>query len=185
MSRRDRTMLIVLGAVVLLMLSMCCCLAILVPSYTYDAARDAASVEPATVRRVASRIANYDLPAGWQEGWSLDLAGFAAVSIRPGTAHGDVLLARLPFALNMPPLLRLGPQRGSQDGSRYVGSETYVIRGRQVEFADYEGTDQDGYATRTMTAVFPDGGGSILISITIRLREWDQQAVDQYIGSIR
>ena len=154
--------------------------------------------DPESAAKAAHEIVDsYELPAGYQEQMSMNIMFYSFVVIAPRTdtyTGGPIIM-----------LAQFEPSSGvSQDqmeqqmrqsfeqqmGRRgmdlhLVDVKKATIRGEETEISTYEGTDDNGNDIRQVVAAFPGKNGTAMFIIMGDLDGWDQQAVDDFIASIR
>ncbi len=148
---------------------------------------------PAQVGSVASRIADFQVPAGYQPEAVAELAGILLVSYAPGDGHSHIMFVQAPASLPVDQATleqyaqEAAPKRGYDRNTRskIVGQKQATIRGQAVTLVIGEGTNSEGQAYRTLTGVFQGKGGPALVSVEQPVSRWNQSTVDEFIASIR
>jgi hypothetical protein len=157
------------------------------------------SDNPDSSRQVGSSIVDYRLPFGYQEQGSLNLVLFKVVYIAPEDnesqfdASSQIMLINVPSALafrqeEARQEIQLAMLRSSNEIStmEYVGEQFTVIRGEKVRLEVYETFGEYDVPYRMLfSEVFPGKSGNVMLVIAAPINLWDQQVVDQFVGSIR
>ncbi len=149
--------------------------------------------EPAKVAAAASRIADLQLPPGYQPEATVELGGYVFVSYAPGDGHSHIMLVQAPPSANIDraQLEQYAQQAAQSRGydrntrTEVVGQMQATLRGKPVTLVIGQGTNSDGQAYRTLTGVFQGKGGSALLSIESPLSRWNQAEVEAFLASIR
>lgn len=152
----------------------------------------AVDLNPVQVESDASRIADFELPAGYTSEGAINIAGFLIVSYSPGDKHSHIVLVQAPANahLDQAELEQYAQQAAAQRGynrqtrSQVVGQQKATIRGQSVTLVIQEGTNSDGEAYRSLTGSFPGKGGTALVSFESPISRWDQAVVDAFLASI-
>jgi hypothetical protein len=152
--------------------------------------------DPARVAEVGGQIANYQVPAGYQQAFALDILGVKMIAMTSGTDRTAFTVLALmqfpaPAAVSRAEIERqmqqaLAQQTGMGSPDLHVtGQQQVTIKGEPVTLTVREGTGSDGVAVRQVTGLFQGKGGPCLLMVMGEGNEWDQPAVDQFIASIR
>lgn len=154
----------------------------------------ATMTEPDQIAEVAQAIAKYDLPPGYSEQFGMSLFGFDVVGFGPSSGSGQaIMMMQFPSGIGMDQeqmeqqlQQSMQQQFGRQDFNLSVVDETTTtIRDQPVTLTVREGTDNDGNAMRQVSGVFSGQDGPVLLMIMGAPQNWDQGAIDSFIGSIR
>lgn len=150
--------------------------------------------DPAAAAQSAHAIADYELPAGYQEQMAMDLLVYNMVFIGPqsGSASDQplIMLAQFTTAANREQMEqqiqqsfeRQSGQRGFK--MKVVDTRKMTIRGEEVEVITYEGTNDSGATMRQVITTFPGKGGTAMLMIMGETQHWDKEAIDKFIESI-
>ncbi len=193
----QKQILIVIGILVLV----CCCVAGLgLAGMGYIGDGIGRSIEnaddPENVARIASSIADYDIPAGYKQ-MAFEMLSIKYVFLAPGNGINPVIMLTQ-FPENM-----IGNQEemqkemeramARQSGQRsitmqIVEEKNYTIRGQQVPAAIMEGeTEIEGEVVfmRQMIVVFEGKTGVAALMFYGAKDGWDQEMIDSFVASIR
>ncbi len=194
MSRNTK---IVLGIVaVLLVLCICLCGISFIALQSAGQFLQQAVVTDATqVASTGADIAEYEVPAGYDEQFGMSLFGFSLVGFSTGQGEnaGLIMLMQFPeFAglsqEEMEQQLRQSIQQQTDMGDLQlepVDQLTRTIRDQEVALTVSEGTTSEGERVRQITGVFQGRGGPTLLMVLGPVDGWDQAGVDAFISSIR
>jgi len=152
--------------------------------------------EPARVAEVGSQIADYQVPAGYQQAFALDILGLKMVAITSGAERAAFTVLALmqfpaPAAVSRAEIERqmqqaLAQQTGIGSSDLHVtGQQQVTIKGEPVTLTVREGTSADGTTVRQVTGLFQGKGGPCVLMVMGEGNDWDQPVVDQFISSIR
>ncbi len=156
----------------------------------------AITTDPARVAEVGSQIADYQVPAGYQQAFALDILGFKMVAITSGgeqTAFTVLALMQFPApaAVSRAEIERqmqqaLGQQLGLGSSDLHVtGQQQVTIKGEPVTLTVREGTSSEGTTVRQETGLFEGKQGPCMLMVMGEVERWDQPAMDEFIASIR
>lgn len=154
--------------------------------------------DPASAAKAAHAIADYELPAGYQEAMAMDFFVYSMVMISPdaagSTTHSGkpiIMLAQFQAGANQQQMEQQLRQSFEQQSGRrglkmtVVESKQMTIRGQQAEVVTYEGTDENGTTLRQLITTFPGKGGTAMLMIMGSPEHWDQKEIDTFIQSIK
>jgi len=194
-TNKNKWIWIGLGATVLF-----CCGAVLVAGLVFWQAgkkiQEGMKTNPKAAAEAAHKIADYDLPEGYQEQVAMDIMFYSLVMIGPENSSGSVngpifMLAQFKAGVNQEQMEQQIRQSFEQQSGRrglsmeLVNVEEKTIRGEETQVATYEGTDQDGLVIRQVITSFPGKDGVAMLMIMGPAELWDQDAIDAFIESIR
>lgn len=177
-----------------------CCGAVLVAGLVFWQAgkkiQEGVKADPEAAAEAAHKIADYDLPDGYQEQVAMEIMFYSFVMIGPeyssGSATGPVfMLAQFKAGVNQEQMEeQLRKSFEQQAGNRglslsLVKVEDKTIRGEETQVATYEGTDENGLVIRQVITSFPGKDGAAMLMIMGPAELWDQDVIDAFIESIR
>lgn len=177
-----------------------CCGAVLVAGLVFWQAgrkiQEGVKTDPEAAAEAAHKIADYDLPEGYQEQMAMDIMVYSFVMIGPeyssGSANGPVfMLAQFQSGVNQQQMEeQLRQSFEQQAGNRglnmsLVSVEDKTIRGEETQVAIYEGSDENGLVMRQLITSFPGKDGTAMLMIMGPAALWDQDMIDAFIESIR
>lgn len=177
-----------------------CCGAVLVAGLVFWQAgrkiQEGVKTDPEAAAEAAHKIADYDLPEGYQEQMAMDIMVYSFVMIGPeyssGSANGPVfMLAQFQAGVNQQQMEeQLRQSFEQQAGNRglsmsLVSVEDRTIRGEETQVAIYEGSDENGLVMRQLITSFPGKDGTAMLMIIGPAELWDQDMIDAFIESIR
>jgi hypothetical protein len=198
MDKTTKTILIVLGSLLLV----CACGAgVLFVTGAWSVGRvvqwaDQNTTEnPQEVAQIASGIADFDVPEGFQKQYGMKLGDFSMVQYMTGDEKSIVFVTQFPAgtSLNMDEMLRQ-VRAGRQDPNSpwyntdmtLVEQKLVSIRGTETNLSISEGATKEGILYRMANATFQGHGeGPALFMIVSPVDQWDIQLVEGFIASIR
>ena len=68
---------------------------------------------------------------------------------------------------------------------QHVGSQTVTIRDRQVTFDIFEGGQADGERFRQVMGSFPGKNGTVMLMAVGPVDNWDEEAFEAFLESLR
>ncbi len=151
----------------------------------------ALDTDPAKAANISQSIAEYTLPAGFGSPFATQVAGFTMVSYTGADNHSHIYLFQLPsnFHVDQAEIERQFQNAGPSNYNRPVQMQVVdqkkgIINGQEVTQVTSEGQNHDDQPYREVTAMFQGRGGQALVVISGLVSTWDQQAVDDFLGSI-
>lgn len=157
--------------------------------------QEGVQTDPESASKAAHKIADYDLPPGYQEQMAMDIMFYSFVMIAPESSttldQPVIMLAQFQAGVDqdqMEQQLRQSfeQQAGNQGADmRLVEVKKMTIRGEETDVAIYEGTDKNGNTLRELITAFPGKDGTAMLIIMGNMQDWDQPMVDDFIKSIR
>ncbi len=141
------------------------------------------------VTQAASRIADFDLPAGYSAEFSASLMGYTAASFRPNDGHSHLYLIQSEKDADGEMLAQMLEELvpgASDPQTRMTVIETrpVTVRGQETTLVISEGINSEGEAYRQATVAFPGKGGPALLVLSEPVESWNQESVDAFIASI-
>lgn len=174
------------------------CLAVFLLARLGQQFRQGMKTDPQGASEAAHAIADYELPAGYQEQVSMDFFAYTMVMISPAsdtspnsTAGPMIMLAQFKMATN-PQQMQEQMRRSFEQQSGRPGLQMEVvevkkmtIRGAEVDVTILEGTDEQGFVLRELITSFPGKDGTALLMIIGPAQYWDGDEIEQFIESIK
>ncbi|MDD5467574.1 MAG: hypothetical protein PHS96_07190 [Anaerolineales bacterium] len=141
------------------------------------------------VTQAASRIADFDLPAGYNAEFSASLSGYTAASFRPDNGNSHLYLIQSEKGADGEKLTQMLAQLapGSTDPqTRMTVIETrpITVRGQEATLIISEGVNSEGETYRQVTVAFQGKGGPALLVLSEPVESWNQESVDAFLASI-
>jgi hypothetical protein len=167
---------IVLAAILLAILSAC---------GTMEATND-----PEHVMKLASNIADFELPEGYTSEFSAEMAGYTLAAYKGASGPSHLYLIQSEKEAdgkeleNM--LTQLAP--GSSDPNTrmtVIENRPGSIRGQEVTLVISDGTNSDGEYYRQITAAFQGKGGPALLVFSETIDRWNDEMIDALLTSIQ
>lgn len=149
-------------------------------------------IDPVQITEIGGTIADYDLPAGFENAYSQQIAGFDLVAYNGVDGHSHLYFFQLPQGIHVDMdeiKSQLDQATGEQTKidirSRVVDQVPVTIRGEQTTLVISEGTNSEGLTYRTASVVFQGNGGQALVVFERPTSSWDQAEVAAFLASIR
>ena len=192
---KNRRIWIGLGAAALF-----CLCAVVVAGYIFMQMgrqfQEGMKTDPEGASEAAHAIADYELPPGYQERMAMSFLVYSFVMIgpdSPGTTTGPlIMLAQFdPMGTSQEQMEQQIRRSFEQQSGRrglnmpLVKVEKMTLRGEEVDVATYEGTDESGIVIRQLITSFPGKDGTAMLMNMGATEGWDQDAIDDFIKSIR
>jgi hypothetical protein len=144
-----------------------------------------------TVAEISGSIADYDLPAGFEEAYATRLAGFSLVSYTGHDEHSHIYLFQLPsyVEIDQAEIERQLQQATGKEGTDWAQTEVVdrqpaTICGEATTLVVSEGVNHDKQPFRQVSGMFTGKGGQALVVFETPVSSWDQAVVDGFIASI-
>jgi hypothetical protein len=191
MSRGVRVVLIILAVA----LFMCCVTGLGLTLLGTRLIGRAFITNPERVHSIGGQIADYTVPAGYEEMFAMNMMGVKMVALGSGSSTSEFMMIML---MQFPGGMQISRQEmerqieqalarqmglGSAD-MEVVGHEETTIRGESVTLTVREGNTDYGERLRQITGVFPGKSGPTILMIAGEVSAWDEQVVERFIASI-
>jgi len=154
---------------------------------------DMANGEPTSVARAQEKIAEFDIPPGY-EPMAMSMFVYDMIYLTPSDSEYDPMIMLMQFSRatagdpeQMAEQLRqAAEQQTDQPGlsMEMVDSFEEVIRGQTVTVTVSEASYQ-GFTMRQWVTIFQGNKGPVILMIQGIAETWDEQLVDDFIKSIR
>jgi len=152
------------------------------------------NLDPADVQAVSDKIAQYDVPPGYQALMSMSFPGLYDVVALSSTDSSSMMIMLMQFTSNMgmtqeqmqEQVRQSFEQQSGQRGIQMQVVETReeTIRGETVTITISEGTSE-GDTLRQWMTVFKGNGGPTVLMIQGSDDDWDEELIVNFIHSIR
>jgi hypothetical protein len=154
-----------------------------------------ATEKPAEVAVIASDIADFDLPAGFDKPFGMKFASFAFAGYFSSASNTSILIAQLPqnLNINVEDIMKSMQEKSGQGQITVNGGEMksvenrpVTIRGQRSTLIIKEGQSSEGQTTRVGTVSFTGKQGSeAIMMITSPTASWDDTMVNTLIASFK
>lgn len=147
--------------------------------------------DPGKTAAVAEGIADYDLPAGYSNSYSMSLFGMSVVGITQDGGDMMIVLFQFPEGSEMSAEQMEKQMRDvmAQQSGRYeltkTGEQQVTLRGQPVTLSIFEGEGDKRTPIRQVVGSFQGKGGTAFLMVMGNQATWDQQALDDFIASMR
>jgi hypothetical protein len=198
MDKTTKTLLIVLGSLFLICV---CAAAVLMGTGLWGFSRFAqfadqsTTEDPQEVATIASEIADFSLPEGFDTQYGMKISTFSLVQYTAPSQNTYIFLSQFPAGTSIDPDEMM---RQIKEGVRHPNSPWYnidsqlveqkpvTIRGEETTLSVSEGTSDNGELYRMVNAKFQGKGrGPSLLMIIGPADQWDTGMVDNFIASIQ
>lgn len=147
--------------------------------------------DPTSIAEVSAKIAQFDVPAGYQSSMAMSLLSYDTVILSPSSGQADQMIILMQMngvsVPNPEEMRRQLEQQSGQSGNnmKIVDSYQTTIRGQSSNVTVEESDGSQGYVLRQLFAVFKGNQGAAILMVQGRKDSWDQTLVDNFIASIR
>ena len=152
--------------------------------------------DPERVHSIGSQIADYEVPAGYEEMFAMNMMGVKVVALGSGASTSDLMMIML---MQFPGGIEISRQEMERQleqalarqmglasaDMEVVGHEETTISGESITLTVREGTTDYGERLRQITGVFPGKSGPTILMIAGEVSAWDEQTVERFIASIK
>lgn len=190
MSRNAKIILVVAGTLICSCILLCIAGYIALPQLGQQFIGQAQ--DSTNIKRIASEIADFDLPAGYDGLLGIDILTVKMVMYSPGTTSANVLalvqvagqnLDRAQTEAQMRQQLE-GNGNSSCTGTQVVGQETFNVKGTPTLFVISE-CNRRGVKMRQEVGTFQGRGGLAIVMGMSPTERWDPSGFRSFVESIR
>lgn len=192
-----KQIIIVIG---ILVLACCCVTGLTLTGFNYLGTSIGSTIEnaddPESVARIASSIADYDIPAGYEQK-AFEMLSIKYVFMTSSNEDAPlIMLVQFPknMASNQEEMQKemeraMARQSGQvATAMKAVEEKAYTIRGQEVQATIMEGeTEVEGsrIVTRQMIVIFQGKTGIAALMFLGSKDGWDQEKIDSFVESLR
>lgn len=142
------------------------------------------------VTDTASKIADFELPAGYASEFSIEVSGYMLASFRGEDGPSHLYLIQSEKQSDGEELEQMLAQLapGSSDPNTrltVIENHTATVRGQEVAVVTSEGVNSENVTYRQLTVGFQGKGGPALLVFTESAEQWNQEMVDAFLQSIQ
>lgn len=198
MDKTTKTILIIVGSLVVL----CgCVVAALLGTGVWSFnklvqfAENNTTEDPQKVTQMASEIADFDVPEGFEPKYGMKISTFSLVQYSTRNQDTHLFLTQFPAGTSIQPDQMM---RDIRDGAKDPNNSWYnvdmtlveqkpiVIRGQETTLSISEGKNDQGVLYRMANATFQGKGeGPSLLMVVAPADQWNAQMLEDFIASIR
>lgn len=148
------------------------------------------ATNPDRVDAVAHRIADFDLPPGYQTDYVLDVGGYTFAAYKSSDGQAHLALVEVPAGIIpddgvIEGQVYGGWSRDTQRRATVISSEARIVRGQPATLTISERTNGEGRLYRSAYLVFEGRDGTAALIINQPATQWDAGTVDAFIASLR
>lgn len=197
MNKTTKTILIILGALGLICI---CGAAILMGTGLWgftriiDFAENNTTEDPQEVAKIASEIADFEIPEAFTKQYGIKIATFSMVQYMNSGEDTFLFVTQFPAGTSINPDEMMSQIRSNSrnPNSPWYNTETQLveqrdvtIRGEETTLSISEGTNEQGVTYRIANAKFQgNGAGPALFMIVGPVDDWDIELAEDFIASI-
>lgn len=198
MNQTTKTILIIIGSLLVLCV---CASAVLLGTGIWsfgkviEFADNSTTEDPQEVARIASEIADFDIPEGFTTEYGMKIATFNMVQYTTHSQDKFIFLIQFPAGTSINPDEMIREVRNSSRNPNspwyntdmhIVEQEPVTIRGEETTLSTSEGTADNSQLYRMVNAKFQGkGAGPSLLMIVGPADEWDAHMVEDFVTSIQ
>ena len=198
MSKTTKTILIIVGSLLVL----CACTsAVLLGTGAWSIGRlvqfaeDNTTERPQEVSQIASKIAQFDVPEGFNKQYGMQIGNWSLVQYMTADEETILFVTQFPAgtSVNVNELMRQIQSNSRNPNSPWYNMDTTLveqkpvtIHGQDTTLNISEGTTKEGVFYRMANAEFQGNGeGPALFLLVSPADQWDNQLVEDFIASIQ
>ena len=198
MSKTTKTILIIVGSLLVL----CACTsAVLLGTGAWSIGRlvqfaeDNTTERPQEVSQIASKIAQFDVPEGFNKQYGMQIGSWSLVQYMTADEETILFVTQFPAgtSVNVNELMRQIQSNSRNPNSPWYNMDTTLveqkpvtIHGQDTTLNISEGTTKEGVFYRMANAEFQGNGeGPALFLLVSPADQWDNQLVEDFIASIQ
>lgn len=146
--------------------------------------------DPNRVNAVAHRIADFDMPPGYQTDYVLDVGDYTFAAYKSSDEQSHLAFVEVPAGIIPDDDVIEGHVYGgwSPDSQRHailLSTEERAVRSQPATLTISERVNGEGRLYRSAYLVFEGRDGTAVLVINQPATEWDADAVDAFIASIQ
>ena len=180
--------LILTGSPVLL----CLGLAVFGPGLAHAIHQSIWKNDPAKAAEIARSLADYTLPAGYQEKSYVQMMSASEVILAPadGSDAMTILLMQQSMAMNDPEIVTEMEDAWAKEVGVHTyttsrtSTETVTIGGQKTTVSYRAGQDETGQPVRQLVSVFYGKTGWAVLVIVSTRESWNQSLADEFLRSL-
>jgi hypothetical protein len=198
MNNTTKTILIIAGS---LLLVCACCVGVFSVTGLWSTVQLAnwagsnTSEDPEKVSEIASGIADFQIPQGFEKQYGMKLGGFSLVEYMTDNERSIIFVVQFPAgtSINVDEMMRQIEQNSRRESRTWYGMTTALveqkpvtIRGQEATMSISEGKNDQGIPYRMANAEFQGNGeGPAAVMIVGPADEWDLKTFEDFIASIQ
>lgn len=145
--------------------------------------------DSAHVNELAQQIADFDLPAGYQPDYAVEMLGYTVAAYRGDDAYSHLSLLQAPSGVIPDDATLEGyiPDDRAQirwNEPTLVRTEQRTIRDQAATLTVSDRTNSEGRRYRSLNLVFQGRGGTALLVINQPVSGWNDDQIEAFIASI-
>jgi hypothetical protein len=198
MNNTTKTILIIVGS---LLLVCACCVGVFSVTGLWSTFQFAnwagsnTSENPEKVAQMASEIADFQVPEGFEKQYGMKLGGLSLVQYMTDNERTVIFVTQFPAgtSINVDEMMRQIQRNSRSENTPWYGMTTALveqrpvtIRGQETTMSISEGTNEQGVLYRVANAEFQgNGDGPAVVMIVGPADEWDIKTFEDFIASIQ
>lgn len=141
------------------------------------------------VNDLAQHIADFDLPAGYQPDYAVEMLGYTVVAYRGADEYAHLSLLQAPPGVIPDDAALEGYIPDDRAKTRWneptlVRTEQRTIRDQVATLTVSDRTNSEGRRYRSLNLVFQGREGTALLVINQPVSTWDENLIETFIASI-
>ncbi len=143
------------------------------------------------VNKIAAKIADFSVPAGFSESFAAHLMGYSMVGYLGDDGYSHIYLFQLEAGervdqAELEKLMQQADPKAVPDHTDYtvVGTRPATIMGQDVELMVIDGTNHDGDAYRQVSGSFEARGGHAAVVFERPMSSWNDSELNTFLASI-
>jgi hypothetical protein len=198
MNNTTKTILIVAGSLLLVCV---CCVGVFSVTGLWSTVQIAnwagsnTSEDPQKIAEIASGIADFQVPQGFEKQYGLRLGGLSLAEYMTNDERTIIFVTQFPAgtSINVDEMMRQLERNSRRESRAWYGMTTSIIeqkpvtiRGQETTMSISEGTNEQGVLYRMANAEFQGNGeGPAVVMIVGPADEWEIETFEDFIASIQ
>ncbi|MAU12978.1 MAG: hypothetical protein CL607_24380 [Anaerolineaceae bacterium] len=147
--------------------------------------------DDARVNRVAASIAHFDLPAGYEPDYAVNILDYTIAAYKSNEGDGHLVWLQAPTGIMPSEQVMQGyvanndQETMAWESSTLVSHEQRIVRGQPANLTISDRINGNGEPYRSLNMVFEGENGTVLLVVNQPLALWDAAMIDAFIASIR
>jgi hypothetical protein len=139
---------------------------------------------------IAQRMADFELPAGFQPDYAVEMMGYTIAAYQSNDGNGHLALLQAPSGVLPEEQAVQGylvnePTNATWSQVTPVLTDERMVRGHSATLTISDRTNGEGVRYRSLNMLFEGREGMVLLVINLPLAQWNDALIETFINSIR
>ncbi len=141
------------------------------------------------VNSIAHRIADFELPAGYQTDYTVEMLGYTIAAYKSSDRNGHLAFLQAPPGVIPDEQVIEGYQTNESMTTAWrdatlILTDERTVRDHPASLTISDRTNGEGQRYRSLNLVFQGREGTVLLVINQPVAQWDEAGVEAFIASI-